>query len=137
MGTNHLIKPRANILVVDDSYENLKIFRVVLSWEGYDVQLAGNGELALGLARETSPDLILLDIMMPNMDGYQVCRSLKSNKRTSAIPVVFVSALDESEARTKCLEAGACAFLRKPVLPHDLLNCVEKQLESNSAYLYS
>ena len=91
----------------------------------------------MGLARENSPDLILLDIMMPGMDGYQVCRSLKSSKCTSTIPVVFVSALDEEEAKTECLEVGGCADLMKSVFPHDLLDCIEKQLEKSGECVYS
>lgn len=105
----------ARILVVDDVVPNVKILEAKLSVEYYDVVTAYNGPDALKIAREQQPDLILLDVMMPQMDGYEVCRRLKADRHTAHIPVVMVTALSEAADRVKGLEVGADDFLTKPV----------------------
>ena len=105
----------AKILVVDDEDMDRRLMEVMLIPLGYDVILARNGEEALEKAWETSPDVILLDIMMPRMDGFEVTKRLKDDEKTKIIPIVMVTALGGVEDRVKALEVGADDFLRKPV----------------------
>lgn len=107
-----MIKPK--ILVVDDEPMNVEIFEGYLS-NDYDVVKAYNGDEALLKVGTTNPDLILLDIMMPGKNGFEVCRILKENPRTMAIPIIIVTALKEKEDRIKAIEAGADDFLSKPI----------------------
>lgn len=102
------------ILVVDDLEPNRRLLQIRLEAEYYDIALAENGQEALDKAFETAPDLILLDVMMPIMDGFEACRLLKSDPRTRHTPVVILTALDQREDRLKGLEAGADDFLSKP-----------------------
>ncbi|MBF0128209.1 MAG: response regulator, partial [Magnetococcales bacterium] len=105
------------ILIVDDTPENLDILKGILS-PHFRVQVATNGRLALKVAQSAvPPDLILLDVMMPEMDGYEACRLLKLNDRTSDIPVLFVTAKSEVEDEIKGFELGAADYLIKPVSP--------------------
>jgi len=107
-----MIKPK--ILVVDDEPMNVEIFEGYLSID-YDVVNAYNGDEALIKVGTTNPDLILLDIMMPGKNGFEVCKILKENPKTMAIPIIFVTALKEKEDRIKAIEAGADDFLSKPI----------------------
>src|SRR5205809_1661350 len=105
----------ARILVVDDVPANVKLLEARLSAEYFDVLTASNGAEALDLCSRCECDIILLDVMMPDMDGFEVCRRLKSNPATHYIPVVIVTALDSPSDRVRGLEAGADDFLTKPV----------------------
>ena len=105
----------STILVVDDEPRNVKLLEGLLSPLNYEVIKAYNGEEALSLVNKTSVDLVLLDIMMPKMDGYEVCRRLKSSEQTRLIPVIMVTALHDMDAKVKGIEAGADDFLPKPV----------------------
>jgi CheY-like chemotaxis protein len=105
-----------SVLVVDDSRVNVEILRQILSPE-YRSFRACNGQQALDLARAYSPDIILLDVEMPGMDGYQVCAILKTDARTRDIPVIFVTGMDDTESFENGLAAGAAGFLTKPVNP--------------------
>ncbi len=105
----------ARVLVVDDITANLRLLEARLLAEFYEVQLATSGPEALGLAQRWGPDVILLDVMMPGMDGYEVCRRLKANVATAHIPVVMITALMDPVERVRGLEAGADDFLSKPV----------------------
>ncbi|MBF0135031.1 MAG: response regulator [Magnetococcus sp. DMHC-1] len=107
--------PRKTILVVDDTPENLDVLKNILSPE-YRLQIATNGRLALKIALSpTPPDLILLDVMMPEMDGYEVCRLLKQDERTRDIPILFVTAKSDVEDETFGFALGAADYLTKPV----------------------
>src|SRR5246127_3107820 len=105
----------ARILVVDDVPANVKLLEARLSAEYFDVVTASSGAEALAICARAECDIVLLDIMMPDMDGFEVCRRLKSSPATHFIPVVMVTALDNPADRVRGLEAGADDFLTKPV----------------------
>ena len=105
----------ARILVVDDILPNVKLLEAKLSSEYYDVLTATSGEEALRRVVDDSPDIVLLDVMMPGMDGFEVCRKIKDNPSVAHIPVVMVTALTDSQDKVRGLEAGADDFLSKPV----------------------
>jgi DNA-binding response OmpR family regulator len=113
----------ARILVVDDVEVNVRLLEAKLSAEYFNVLTAPDGQTALRLAHDEHPDVILLDIMMPRMDGFEVCRRLKADPHTADIPVVMVTALSESADRVRGLEAGADDFVTKPI-DFDLLESV-------------
>ncbi|MCG8549238.1 MAG: response regulator, partial [Desulfobacterales bacterium] len=120
--------PDAEILIVDDIPANLKLLTNLLKVKGYHVRPAPNGRLALRSAEHKSPDLILLDIKMPDMDGYEVCRALKADKKTVEVPVIFISALDESHDKVKGFKAGGVDFITKPFQADEVLARVETHL---------
>ena len=103
------------ILVVDDEDRNLRLMEAFLLPQGYEVLMAHDGEEALEMVQQVSPDVILLDIMMPRMDGFEVARRLKASSETRIIPIVMVTSLTEVESRVQALEAGADDFLSKPL----------------------
>src|SRR3989338_1021074 len=105
----------ARILIVDDAPSSVRLLAAKLSKEYYDALTAANGDEALKAVERDDPDLVLLDVMMPGMDGFDVCRRIKSNPRTTHIPVVMVTALGGREDRIRGLDAGADDFLTKPV----------------------
>lgn len=105
----------ARVLVVDDILSNVKLLEAKLTAEYFEVVTAFNGQECLARIQETIPDIVLLDVMMPGMDGFEVCRRVKSNPRTAHVPVVMVTALDQPSDRVTGLEAGADDFLTKPV----------------------
>ncbi len=124
------IRPKynANILVVDDIPANLTILTNILSEHGYTVRPAINGQIALKAAYHVPPDLILLDIMMPGMNGYDVCRQLKADDRTRDIPVVFISALDETGNKIKAFEHGGVDYVTKPFEAREVVARVDIHL---------
>ena len=109
------MEKREKILVVDDEERDLRLMEALLLPLGYEVILARDGEQALRKAQESAPDVILLDVMMPRLNGFEVARRLKKDEETKIIPVVMVTALKDVEDRVKALEAGADDFLSKPV----------------------
>ena len=121
-------REKQTILVVDDIADNIDVLSGVLRPE-FKVKAAVNGERALAIARGPArPDMILLDIMMPRMDGYEVCRRLKADPATAAIPVIFVTAKDQTEDERRGLELGAVDYITKPINPAIVLARVRTQL---------
>lgn len=109
------ITARSRVLVVDDTADIRLLASYILEAAGHEVLLASDGADGLELARKERPDLILLDVMMPGMDGYEVCTRLKADETTRAIPVIFLSALSETDAQTRGFEVGAADFVTKPI----------------------
>jgi DNA-binding response OmpR family regulator len=121
-------EPRAKILVVDDEAKNVKLLEALLIPRGYQVVTAYNGEEALRQVQQEQPDLILLDVMMPILDGFEVCKRLKDNDETRLIPIVIMTALGQVEDRIKGIEAGADDFLTKPVHREELMARIRTSL---------
>jgi class 3 adenylate cyclase len=123
----------AKILVVDDNPKNVKLLAELLKAEDYSVVTAESGEAALRLVATEKPDLVLLDVMMPGMNGYEVCQAIRADPATAILPVVLVTALDPQE-RVKGLQAGADDFLSKPVNQPELLARVRSLLRIKELY---
>ncbi|MEW6261714.1 MAG: PAS domain S-box protein [Thermodesulfobacteriota bacterium] len=124
MNTAHLVR----ILVVDDSTANLQLLTNLLTEHGYTVHPASDGELALEFTRSVLPDLILLDIRMPGMDGFEVCRRLKADERTRSIPIIFISILEDERDKVKGFLEGAVDYVTKPFQPEEVLARVRTHL---------
>ncbi|WP_117232430.1 response regulator [Vibrio maerlii] len=118
---------KSTILTVDDTVTNIEVVKGVLSDE-YLVQAALSGEVALKIVSKRKPDLILLDVMMPEMDGYEVCKRLKENEETRDIPVIFLTAKSQEEDETKGLSLGAVDYITKPISPPILKERVKNHL---------
>jgi putative two-component system response regulator len=126
----HAPAPAAHkILLVDDNTANLQVLRETLDGSGYTLLIAKSGRSALEIVRKGRPDLILLDIMMPEMDGYEVCRRLKADAETGHIPVIFLTAMADSEDEAKGLALGAVDYITKPITPGLVRARVRSQLE--------
>jgi signal transduction histidine kinase len=121
--------PKKLILIVDDLAENLQVLAGHLTGAGYEVMPASSGQRALAIVQKRRPDLILLDVTMPEMDGYTVCRNLKSKAETAEIPVIFITARTEVEDVVLGLEVGAQDYITKPFNPKELLARVRNHLE--------
>ena len=134
MNTDHSDVFQGNILVVDDTPANLRLLAGILTDHGYAVRPVPNGKLALWGARGTMPsDLILLDIVMPDMDGYEVCQQLKADERTRDIPVIFLSALDDVLDKIKAFSVGGVDYITKPFEDQEVLARVQTHLELKHA----
>ncbi len=108
------------ILVVDDVPANLDVLIEILEEEGFRISVATSGERALRVVSQTRPDLILLDVMMPGIDGYETCRMLKAHEKTAGIPVIFLTARDDPQAIRHGFEAGGADYVTKPFNKEEL-----------------
>ena len=125
---------RPVILAVDDTPENLDVVKGILAPENI-VRVAINGMVALKIAQSQLPDLILLDINMPVMDGYEVCSELKNNECTARIPVIFLTAELDNASKQKGIKLGAVDYVTKPINPEVLRQSVRRQLDQNRSDL--
>ena len=116
MSKNHINLQGAHILLVDDMPANLDVLCELLEAEGYQISMAPNGQIALKIATraEAVPDLVLLDVMMPGMDGFETCRRLKTDARTQEVPVIFITAEDETESVVTGFQTGGVDYIPKP-----------------------
>ncbi len=122
------LEPKADILIVDDVLDNLRILSAMLSLNGYKARKVRSGKLALAAVNSAPPDLILLDIRMEGMDGYEVCQRLKADTQTCNIPIIFVSALHDVFDKVKAFEVGGADYITKPFQVEEVLARVENQL---------
>lgn len=122
---------RGTILVVDDTPASVGMLQSALEQENYEVLIATSGQKALERVQLIVPDLILLDIMMPGIDGYETCLQLKSNKKTQDVPVIFLSALSETFDKVRAFSIGGVDYLTKPVEPEELLVRVKTHIRIN------
>ncbi|MCB1889947.1 MAG: response regulator transcription factor [Rhodocyclaceae bacterium] len=118
------------VLVVDDVPENLSVLHDALDESGYTVLVATNGESALARARQTLPDVILLDAMMPGMDGFEVARAMKADFATQHIPIIFMTGLTETEHVVAAFEAGGADYVTKPIRPKEVLARISAHMQA-------
>lgn len=116
---------KQKILVVDDEPHIVNLIRLTLSGEKYEVYSAYSGKEALELAKQITPDLIILDLMMPNMDGYQVCEEIRKDKRLAELPIMILSAKSQLVDKFKSINVGADDYVVKPFDPEELLRRVK------------
>ncbi|HLF27434.1 MAG TPA: response regulator [Anaerolineae bacterium] len=121
--------PRARILVADDDPEMQALLQLMLKWDGFEVLEAPNSEEMLERTLDSDPALILLDVMLPGVDGFEVLRRLKSDPRTCAVPVIFVSARSDQQARRQGLALGAADYLEKPISLRSLISSVRAAIQ--------
>ncbi|MBW4522932.1 MAG: hybrid sensor histidine kinase/response regulator [Scytolyngbya sp. HA4215-MV1] len=119
---------QADILIVDDTPDNIRFLSVMLLERGFNVRKALTGQMALTAVQTLLPDLILLDVNMPGMDGYEVCRKLKENPQTQPVPIIFLSALDDVEDKVKAFQMGGVDYITKPFQFEEVLARVQTQL---------
>ncbi|HSW59355.1 MAG TPA: response regulator, partial [bacterium] len=117
------------ILCVDDTPQNLKLLEAFLAPAGYEILEAENGETALKIIQTENPDLVLLDVMMPDMDGFEVIRKIRQDEKLQQLPIILVTALKEKEDRIKGIDAGCDDFISKPVDKMELLARVRSLLK--------
>jgi two-component system cell cycle response regulator DivK len=119
----------ATILVVEDNELNIKLFKDVLSFHKYDVLISENGEKGYDMAVQNKPDLVLLDIQLPDIAGYEVAKRLRANPDTAKIPIIAVTSYAMSEDKEKCIEAGCSDYVSKPINIRDLMDTITKYLK--------
>jgi diguanylate cyclase (GGDEF)-like protein len=135
MNDEHLDPKKKDILIIDDMADNLRVLSSILTREGYNVRKALNWQMALTATQTVLPDLILLDIMMPEVDGYEICQTFKAGELTADIPVIFISALDDVFDKVKAFRVGGVDYITKPFEFQEVLVRVQNQLALRSARL--
>ncbi|MEA5604532.1 EAL domain-containing protein [Nostoc sp. UHCC 0252] len=135
MKYEHLDPNKKDILIIDDMADNLRVLSSILTREGYNVRKALNWQMALTATQTLLPDLILLDIMMPEVDGYEICQTFKAWELTADIPVIFISALDDVFDKVKAFRVGGVDYITKPFEFQEVLVRVQNQLALRSARL--
>ena len=125
----NLPDPKYRILAIDDNESNLKVLKMILEKEGYTVDTLSNGAVALSEIKATNPDLLLLDVLMPDVDGFEICREVKSNDKLRRTPIIIISALNQLDDKLKGIELGADEFLTKPINKRELLTRVKNLLK--------
>lgn len=123
------------ILVVDDRAENLQYLHTILTQEGYEIRATTDGNMAFNAALMDKPDLVLLDIKMPNIDGFEVCHKFKQEESLREIPIIFISALDEVEHKLRAFEEGGVDYITKPFEPKEVLARVKTRLQIHMSKL--
>ena len=126
-----MIKKATQILVVDDEQDILELIRHTLNKEGYEVHVVANGQQAVEKAKKIKPSLILMDVMMPVMDGMEACRQLKEDPETATLPIIFLTARSEEFAELAGFEAGADDYISKPIRSRVLLSRIRAILRRN------
>ncbi|BHH85904.1 response regulator [Desulforhopalus sp. 52FAK] len=122
-------KSAGSILVVDDNTANIDVMLTFLEMEGYDISIATSGKMALHVASHDQPELILLDVMMPNMDGFETCRKLKDDPATATIPIIFVTAKKETADIVQGFKAGGVDYISKPYRQEEVISRVRTHLQ--------
>ena len=129
------MKAEGDILIVGDEISSLKLLTGLLEQEGYSVRPAETGQMAIDSAQARPPTLILLDIRMPDMDGYEVCRQLHQDEGTRDVPIIFISSLHDAEDRVRGFEAGCVDFISKPFREQEILARVKTHTHLRSLQL--
>lgn len=124
-------KTKGRILIVDDDPHAVEILTLMLSREGYECASASGGAAALDLVRQQAVDVILLDVMMPEMDGLQVCAALRQDEALRQIPIILLTAKDDMETRSRGMALGVSEYLTKPINKRELFTRIEAQLHSH------
>ncbi|MEM7592002.1 MAG: diguanylate cyclase [Cyanobacteria bacterium P01_A01_bin.83] len=125
-----MIDDKAKILIVDDQPDNVELLSTILTAQGYELKESDSGSSAIAMVKADPPDLILLDISMPMMDGFEVCKILKSNHNTQDIPIIFISALKEVRDKTQAFKFGGSDYITKPFYIEEVLARVKNQVEN-------
>ena len=126
---------KSTIMIVDDEPKYIEVLKKILDQFGFDLQVAFNGFQVFDLLKESLPDIILLDVLMPGMDGFEVCRRLKENKKTRGIPIILMTALTETVNKVTGLELGAADYITKPFQKEDVLARVKTHFVMQQLHL--
>ena len=134
-GAGSLGNSSQDILIIDDTPDNLRILSSILARAGYKVRKALNWQMAFTACQTQLPDLILLDIMMPEVDGYEICQRFKANRKTADIPIIFITALDDILDKVRAFNVGGVDYITKPFEFAEVIVRVQNQLDLRSAQL--